>query len=82
MPIVIMGCICYAWNIVEKYYFHGSRLVVKFGGFYMVLHFILATVPIVWVYWPLLNSFLFTLTFMYWCNKWVIFGENDMSSFD
>ena len=81
LGLIIIYSIMFIWNIAEKYCYGGTRPLVKLGGIYVVLHFILALVPIYWVYWPIINGLLCTINVLYFHMRWVNMGENDMSSF-
>jgi hypothetical protein len=63
--------LCALWNLVEKCGYNGTRFVVQTGGFYPLLHIILALVPIYWKWWPIVNNLIFLAGFIYWYMKWI-----------
>ena len=79
--LIVMYSIIFIWNWIEKYMYYGTRPLVKLGGFYPVIHIILALVPIYWVYWPIVNGLMCTIYVVYFFMRWVQLGENDMESF-
>jgi len=81
LPLIIMYSIMSIWNFVEKCVFGGTRLVVMFGGFWVVIHFTLGMVPIYWPYWPIVNNSILFVFSISWYRRWMKFGENDMGSF-
>lgn len=54
--------------------------MVTVGGLYNIPFIILATVPIYWIYWPIVNCSILTLWVLHFFRRWCQFNENDMSS--
>jgi hypothetical protein len=69
--LIVLYTICSLWNTVDKIGFSGTRFVVQFGGFWVLLHMILGVTPIKWVYWPIVNNSILLVNFIFWYMRWV-----------
>ena len=81
LGLIILVGLCTLWNLVDKCCMSGTRTVVSFGGFWVVVHSAVALSPAESPYVCIINNSVFTMAFFYWYMRWLEYGESDMKSF-